>query len=180
LRLLLFSFAVLFLSLGCERTTDGTRLLEVNYPPVDFVIPAGQPNFQTLVIAQDGLATRFAEEMMANNVNPEDIDLVGGLRARVVSLDGQDLSELERIELRACPIGQVNGCDQFDILFSVDDLFRRRDQTVNLNPGLRNFRSLFLGNDNIRIEIVLRPGLTTSITVEARLEWSVTAIGDLD
>ncbi|MTB53665.1 hypothetical protein [Lewinella sp. W8] len=180
MRLLLFSLSVILLAFGCQRSTDGTRLLEVTYPPIDFVIPAGQPNFQTLVIAQDGLATRFVEEMMANNVDPSDIDLVGGLRGRVTSLDGQDLGELERIELRACPIGQPNGCNQFDILFSVDDLFRRRDQVVNLNPGLRNFRNLFVGNDNIRIEIVLTPGLTTSITVEARLEWSVTAIGDLD
>lgn len=180
MRTFLFSLAVILLSVGCQRNTDGVRLLEVTYPPVDFVIPAGQPNFQTLVIAQDGLATRFLEEMMANNVDPNDIDLVGGLRARVVSLDGQNLGELERIELRACPIGQLNGCNQFDILFSVDDLFRRRDQTVNLNPGLRNFRNLFVGNDNIRIEIVLTPGLTTSVTVEARMEWAVTAIGGLE
>lgn len=158
----------------------GDRLFDITYPIVDFVVPAGQPNFQTLVISQNRLATVFTEEMTRTSTSAEEIDAVGGFRARVVSLNGEDFGEIERIELRACPVGQANGCSQFDILFSIDDLFRRRQQTVDLNPGLRNFKNLFLGNEEIRVELVLRPGITTSRTIEARLEWAIQAVGNLD
>lgn len=178
--ILLFFLSVLFLSTGCRQEGLGDRLFEITYPVTDFAVPAGRPNFQTLVISQDRLTTGFVEEMMRTSTATEDIDAVGGLRARVVSLNGEDFSEIERIELRACPVGQANGCSQFDLLFSVDDLFRRRQQTVNLNPGLRNFRELFLGNEQVRVELVLSPGITTSRNIEARLEWAIQAVGNLD
>ena len=113
-------------------------------------------------------------------VSADDIDLVGGLRARVVSLTGEDFSEIERIEIRACTVGTPRGCNQQDIMFSVDDLFRRRQQTINLNPSLVNFKTLFVGNDNVRIELVFRSGITTSRIIEARLEWTAVAFGNLE
>jgi len=118
--------------------------------------------------------------MMEANVTTDDIDLVGGLRARVVSLTGEDFSEIERIELRACPVGSPGGCNQQDIMFSVDDLFRRRQQTVNLNPSLVNFKTLFAGSDNVRVELVFRSGITTSRIIQARLEWTAVAFGNLE
>lgn len=147
---------------------------------VEFVVPSGQPSFQTLVIAQPSLPTAFVDAMRDADVSADDIDLVGGLRARVVSLTGEDFSEIERIELRACPIGSPGGCNQQDIMFSVDDLFRRRQQTINLNPSLVNFKNLFVGNDNVRVELVFRSGITTSRTIEARLEWVAVAFGNLE
>jgi hypothetical protein len=165
---------------ACKRDTNGDRLFEVTYPVIEFVVPSGQPSFQTLVIAQPTLPTAFVDAMRDAAVTADDIDLVGGLRARVVSLTGEDFSEIERIELRACPIGSSGGCNQQDIMFSVDDLFRRRQQTVNLNPSLVNFKNLFVGNDNVRIELVFRSGITTSRIIEARLEWAAVAFGNLD
>jgi hypothetical protein len=165
---------------ACKREGTGDRLFEVTYPVVEFIVPSGQPSFQTLVIAQPTIPTSFVDAMMEANVTTDDIDLVGGLRARVVSLTGEDFSEIERIELRACPVGSPGGCSQRDIMFSVDDLFRRRQQTVNLNPSLVNFKTLFAGSDNVRIELVFRSGITTSRTVEARLEWTAVAFGNLD
>jgi hypothetical protein len=118
--------------------------------------------------------------MRLANVTSDEIDIYGGLRARVTSLSGEDFSEIERIELRACPVGQVGGCDQRDIMFSQSDLFRRRQQTIDLSPGLINFRELFLGSDNVRIELVFFPGITTSRTIEARLEWAGVAFGNVE
>jgi hypothetical protein len=120
------------------------------------------------------------EAMRTAGVTPDEIDVYGGFRARVTSLTGEDFSEIERIELRACPVGSTNGCDQRDIMFSQSDLFRRRQQTIDLSPGLVNFKDLFLGNDNVRIELVFFPGITTSRTIEARLEWAGVAFGNVE
>ncbi len=113
-------------------------------------------------------------------VGADEIDLVGGFRARVVSLTNEDFSEIERIEIRVCPVGTAGGCTQRDILFSQDDLFRRRQQTVDLSPSLINFKNLFVGSDNMRVELVFFAGITTSRNLEARLEWSVGAFGNLE
>lgn len=171
---------ILFFGSACQRDFVGDRLFEVTYPVIEFNIPAGQPNFSTFVIAQPQVFTNFVDEINQANVTAEDIDNVSGLRARVTSLSGEDFGEIERIELRVCTVGQSGGCDQFNLLFSVDDLFRRRQQTVNLNPGLRNFRELFVGNEIIRMELVISPGITTSQNIQARLEWAVQAVGNLE
>ncbi|MEM9261008.1 MAG: hypothetical protein AAGA62_15300 [Bacteroidota bacterium] len=176
----LLVLGILFFGSACEREFAGDRLFEVIYPVTEFNIPAGQPNFSTFVIAQPQVLTNFVDEISQANVTVADIDNVSGLRARVTSLSGEDFGEIERIELRVCTVGQSGGCDQFNLLFSVDDLFRRRQQTVNLNPGLRNFRELFVSSDLVRVELVITPGITTSQNIQARLEWSVQAVGNLE
>ncbi|MEL7163377.1 MAG: hypothetical protein AAFN92_21650, partial [Bacteroidota bacterium] len=148
----------------------------------DIPVPAGISSFTTHVAAQPELPVNLRDEMQRTNTVATDIDYLGGLRARLTSLNGEDFGELERIELRACPVGQSRGCSQFDIMFSVSDLFNRRDQVVNLSPSPieRNFSELFLANDAVRIEVVFFPAQTTSRVVEARLEWSIHAVGNLD
>lgn len=163
------------------RDTNGDRLFEVPYPIVDdILVPAGQVRSRSFVNAQNRVPTGLEEAMRLASVSPDEIDVYGGFRARVVSLTGDDFSEIERIELRACPVGTPNGCDQRSIMFSQSDLFRRRQQTIDLNPGLINFRDLFLGNDDVRIELVFFAGTTTSRTIEARLEWSGVAFGNVE
>ncbi|TXF88771.1 hypothetical protein FUA23_13040 [Neolewinella aurantiaca] len=179
-RFLYFALPCLFLISACKRDTNGDLLFEVPYPVVNFVIPAGVPSFQTFVISQNSVPTGLVEAMRVANVTADDIDVYGGLRARVVSLSGEDFSEIERIELRACPVGTAFGCDQASIVFSQSDLYRRRQQSVDLSPQLLNFKNLFLGNDNVRIELVFQPGITTSQTIEARLEWAGAAFGNVD
>lgn len=176
--ILLLSAVTLLCCFGCNRNPDGDRLFEVIYPVTEFDIPAGQARFRSFVVAQPVVQTRFTDEMARAGVTAEDIDLVGGLRARVISLTGDDFSEYERVELRVCPVGQENGCSQFDLLFSVDDLFRRRQLTVDLNPGLKNHRELFLG-DRMRVELIFTAGDISSVALQARLEWSVVAFGGL-
>jgi hypothetical protein len=178
-RILYFILPCLLFTSACKRFDNGDLLFEVTYPVVEFAIASGQPPFQTLVIAQPSIPTAFVDAMMEAAISADDIDLVGGFRARVVSLTGEDFSEIERIEIRACAVGTPRGC-QTGTLFSIDDLFRRRQQTVNLNPSPGNFRDLFVGNDNVRIELIFSPGITTSRTIEARLEWTVGAFGNLE
>ncbi len=170
---------ILLLALGCRGDAEGVRLFEVTYPVIEFDIPAGQAPFSSFVVAQPNLATGFTEAIADAGLDANDVDLVGGLRARVTSLTGDDFGQFERIELRACPVGQAGGCDRFDLLFSVSDLFRRRQLSVPLNPGLRNFRELFL-EDRMQVELVMFAGEFTSVSLQARLEWSVQAVGDLD
>ncbi|OAV42987.1 hypothetical protein [Lewinella sp. 4G2] len=170
---------LIFLSAGCGSDNLGDRLFEVQYPVIEFPIPAGQSRIQQFVVADPSVATRFQEEMQRAGVTADDIDLVGGLRARVTSLTGDDFSEFERMELRVCPVGQSGGCDQFDLLFSVDDLFRRRQVRVDLNPGLRNLKDIFLG-ERMRVELILVAGDFSSVALDARLEWSVQAVGNLE
>lgn len=147
---------------------------------MDFTVPAGVPSFQTFVISQNRVPTGLMEAMRIAGVTPDEIDVYGGLRARVVSLNNEDFGEIERIELRACPVSSPLGCDQATIMFSQSDLFRRRQQAVDLSPQLLNFKDLFLGNDDVRIELVFRPGITTSRVIEARLEWAGVAFGNVE
>jgi hypothetical protein len=177
MRVLLGVMGVLLL-MGCPRSTIGERLFDITYPMTTFVIPAGQPSFQTFVIAQPRLTTGFRDNLDANGFTVEDIDIVGGVRARVTSLSGEDFSEIERMELRVCPASERD-CTFIDLMFSVDDLGRRRQQVVNLNPGEKNFRNVFLENEVVRVELVITPFEVTTRNIEARLEWSVGAIGGL-
>lgn len=170
---------VLLFSSSCGDD-EGQRLFEIQYPVIEFFIPAGQTRVRTFVIPQASLRTRFMEEMSAAGVTADQVDLVGGLRARVTSLTGDDFGEFERVELRVCPVGQEFGCNSFDLMFSVNDLFRRRQLSVNLNPGLRNFRELFLGDERVRVELIFTAGDISFTALEARLEWSIQAVGGLD
>lgn len=158
----------------------GDLLFEVTYPVTEFVVLGGQTSVVSSVVAQNSVQTSFFTAISDAGVRAEDIDLVGGYRARVVSLTNDDFGEMERIEIRVCPVGTPGGCSQRDILFSQDDLFRRRQQTVDLSPSLINFRELFVGSDNMRVELVFFAGITTSRNLEARLEWSVAAFGNLE
>lgn len=171
---------ILFLATGCKSEFGGTRLFDLTYAPQNFVVPAGivSPFFH--VAAIDPLPTGFSQALMDNNVAIEDIDLVGGFRARITTLDGSDFSDIGRIELRACPQGQSLGCDQLQNVFTWTEAGGGRRQTLDLNPTPINFRELFLGNEEFRFEIAFRPFQSTTQSIELRLEWSVQAVGDLD
>lgn len=171
---------VLFLSAGCKRDFGGTRLFEVTYAPQNLSVPAGQVSPISWVVDIDPLPTGFAQALADNGVPAEDVDLVGGFRARVTTLDGTDFSEIDRIELRACPRGQQFGCDRFQNVFTWTEAGGGRRQTLNLNPTPINFRELFVGNEEFRFEITFRPRISTTQSIAYRLEWSVQAVGDLD
>ena len=173
-----FLILAVVLFAGCPRSNLGDRLFDMNYPVVEFTIPAGLPGFQTFVVAQPRMATNFQDRLAASGFTADDVDLVGGIRARVISLSGEDFREIERAELRVCSADAAD-CTFIDLMFSVDELGGRRQQVINLNPGQRNFRNLFLDNADVRMELVLTPFDVTSVNIDARLEWTVGAVGGL-
>ncbi len=170
----LFGLLGLLLLTACPNDR-GEQLFQITYPPIDFTLSPGQPAFQTFVVARPSFNMGYMNALRTNNVSPDEVDEVGGFFARVVSLSGEDFSEYRGMELRLCPIDQANGCNPFDILFSVGDLFRRRDQIVNLNPGLRNFKEL-IATENVRFELVFTSALTTTQSIDCRLEWGIRGV----
>lgn len=167
-------FPLLFLLLGCPEDR-GETLFEIIYEPIDFTLTPGQPSFQAAVLARPNQPTRFASTLQSSSVSLDQVDEVSGLFARITSLSGEDFGELRSIDLRICSVDE-SACTEFDVLFSVNDLFRRRDLVVNLNPGLRNFRELF-AEDLVRLEWVFVSGQTTTQSIDCRLEWSVRGVG---
>lgn len=176
---LLSTFSLLF-SASCKREGIGPVLFEVPFPVVEFGLLGGAVPAETQVISQDAIRTSFEQAMTNAGLTAEDVAFVGGLRARVVAINAEDFSEMERITLRACPVGTQNGCfDPRTQLFTVEDLFRRRQQAVDLNPTPINFKTFFLDNPQIRLELTFQSGQTTSRNIEARLEWTLAAFGAL-
>lgn len=164
---------------GCSREFEGDLLFTVTYPLLNVGIPAGQTG--SFVLSRGRFPNSFAQALLENGVSADEVDLVGGFRARLVSLSGGDFREIERVDLRACPVGTPNGCTDITFnLFSLRDNFNRRQQQINLNPSLVNARALFLGDEAFRFELVVFPGQTTTVPIDARLEWEIQAVGGLE
>lgn len=171
---LLFPLLLIFLVFGC-RNDRGEQLFRIDYAPVDFTLQPGVPAFQTLIFPQPDFDGRIQQALTENNVSLEEVDEISGAFARIVSLSGEDFRELREVELRICPVDQEGGCDAFDVLFSVDDLFGRRDVVLNLNPGLRNFKELVAAG-NFRVELAFFFGITSSQSIDCRLEWAIRGV----
>jgi hypothetical protein len=171
---LLLAIVITFFSSGC-RNDNGEQLFVINYPIQDFNLPPGIPSFQSFVVARANVASLYEQALSDNNVSMDEVDEVGGFFARITSLSGEDFGQLREVDLRICPVAQPNGCDQFDILFSVDDLYLRRDLILNLNPGLRNFKEL-VSSGNYRMELVFVFAETSSQSIDCRLEWSIRGV----
>ncbi|MEM7575135.1 MAG: hypothetical protein AAF433_19675 [Bacteroidota bacterium] len=174
LRLLLILAAAVMLT-GCP-SDNRESLFEITYEPLNFVFPAGLPSFQTFVVSRAVVESRFDAALTDNNVNRDQVDEIGGLFARLTALSGEDFSQLRRVDLRICPTNQTTGCTEFDVLFSADDLFGRRQQTIRMNPSLRNFTEL-VESGQFRFELVISPGETTNSNIDCRLEWGIRAVG---
>lgn len=166
-------FLLLLLLFGCPQDR-GETLFEIIYEPINFTLTPGQPSFEARVLSRANHPTRFTSTLQSSNVSLDQVDEISGLFARITSLSGEDFSELRSIDLRVCPVDQ-SACTDFDVLFSVNDLFRRRDISVNLNPGLRNFIDVFQ-EDVVRMEWVFVSGQSTTQSIDCRLEWSVRGV----
>ncbi|MEM6879544.1 MAG: hypothetical protein AAFY36_13045 [Bacteroidota bacterium] len=151
-------------------------LFEITYEPIEFVFQAGWPSFQGFVVSRPTVDSRFDQAIASANVNLDQVDEVGGLFARLTALSADDFRQLRRAEIRICPVDQFGGCSEFDVLFTADNLFGRRDQVIRLNPSLRNFKEL-VSSGQFQFELVLRPGETTSTNINCRLEWGIRGVG---
>ncbi|MEM6396580.1 MAG: hypothetical protein AAF741_09545 [Bacteroidota bacterium] len=166
---------LLLLLTTCSRD-QRESLFEITYDPIEFTFPTGLASVESFVVSRNPVESRFDQAIASANVNLDQVDEVGGLFARLTALSADDFRQLRRAELRICPVGQAQGCTEFDLLFSVDDLFGRRDQVIRLNPSLRNFKEL-VSSGQFQFELVLRPGERTSTNIQCRLEWGIRGVG---
>jgi hypothetical protein len=169
-------FGLLFLSvltwMGC-REDVGEPLFDLVYPPQQFEISAGRNPIVSDGFGFPPVQTRFTAQLDANNHTIDEVTQVLPLSARLISEDGQDFSFLSEISVRICP-NTGDQCTQADEVFFSTDLYRRRWETIQLDPGLRNVRELLMG-DQFRLEVVLTYGEITPYSMSCRIEYSFRA-----
>ena len=169
--LLLFGMMVL-LAFGC-RQDQGERLFLLSYLPQEFVIPAGYSPFQTLVFSYENLPTNYQLFLSQSIVSDADVLAIVPNFATITSLDNLDFGFLNAVSIRLCPVGSER-CTEADEVFFLTDLYRRRLDRLNLNPGLRNVRPLMSGL-RYKMEVVFFPGETTPYNITCRLDYGFEA-----
>ncbi|RMF03550.1 MAG: hypothetical protein D6772_02005 [Bacteroidetes bacterium] len=170
-QLVLLWFSVLILW-GCQDDA-GEPLFDLIYPPESFEISAGRNPIVSDGFAFPNLQTRFTSYLNDNNRSVDEITQILPQSARLISNDGQDFSFLDQVSVRICP-NTGEQCDQADEVFYSTDLYRRRWETIQLDPGLRNVKDLLSGEE-YRLEVVLTYGEITPYSMSCRLEYSFRA-----
>lgn len=171
----LFGLALcsLVILLSTCRDEVGESLFEMNYPPKTFTLPAGTNTFASAVVSVSNIPTNYPDFLSSSGYAPVDVNKIVPNTARLVSVDGLDVGFLSEVSVRICPNSQQN-CTIADEAFYIDDLYRRNLSTVNLQPGLGNFKSL-LSSGLYKLEVVLFLGEISPYTVDFRLEYGFEA-----
>lgn len=164
---------LLFFVLAC-RGDRGDQLFIINYPPIDFDLPAGIGFPNSWVVTQEVVNSRLQSSIDDAGVSADQITAIGGAFARLSSLDGNDYRDLQSVSVRICPVGTAI-CSEADEIFFLGDLVGRRNTLINLNPGLRNVQ-LLVETGRFKLELVLTPAQTTRATIASRFEFSLEAV----
>lgn len=164
--------AFLFLGMGC-RDEIGERLFDMNYPPQEFNLPAGTNTFASAVLTINNIPTSYPDFLSASGYSTVDVNKIVPNYARLISLDGLDIGYLSEVSVRICPINQQD-CTIADEAFYIDDLHRRSINSINLQPGLANFKDL-LSTNLYKMEVVFFLGEISPYAVDFRLEYGFTA-----
>ncbi len=170
LTLLLSTFTLLLLT--CRQDT-GESLFEMTYPPLEFSILAGQNPFVVDVVQVSNIPTLFPDFVATSGQDPLDINRILPRYARLISLDGLEFGFLSSVSVRVCPNTQLD-CDLSDEVFFIDDLYRRRLSTINLDPGLGDVQDLLSGS-LYKLEVVFTYAEITPFSVDCRLEYGFEA-----
>jgi len=172
MRLIVFiSFCSLML-VTC-RNDNGIPLFEMTYPPLDFSRQGGQSPFVADVVQVSNIPTKYLEFVNAYGADAMEVNRILPRFARLISVDGLDLGHLSSVSVRICPNDQVD-CTLADEIFFRDDLFRRQKTTIDLDPGLKNFKDLLTG-DRYKLEVVFTYADITPYSVDWRLEYGFEA-----
>lgn len=169
--LLLLSFATLLLG-GC-REDGGESLFEMVYPPQNFEIQAGRNTIISDNFAFFDIPTRFEASLNSSSHSADEVTQILPRYARLVSADGQDFSFLREISVRICP-NNGEQCDLSDEVFYINDLWRRRLTTINLDPGLRNVKDI-LTDTRYQLNVVVSYAEITPYTMQCRFEYGFEA-----
>ena len=169
----LFGLGLLLLLSTC-RGDRGERLFEMNYPPITFTLPAGVVWPQSWVVARSPISSQYQERLNENNLTTDQVSAVGGAYARLTALDDNDFRALQSVSVRVCPPG-IEPCTEADEIFFLGELFGRRQQVLNLNPGLRNIKPLVEAGP-YKVELIITPAQSTPAAIQCRFEWSFEAV----
>lgn len=164
--------AFILLASAC-RNEVGELLFEMTYPPRTLSLPAGTNTFTAAVLSATNLPTNYPDYLAASGNSAADVTKIVPNFARLESLDGLDIGFLSEISVRICPVNQQN-CTIADETFYIDDLYRRNITSVNLQPGLGNFKDL-LSSNLYKLEVVFFLGEISPYTVDFRLEYGFEA-----
>lgn len=155
------------------RNEVGEFLFEMTYPPRNLSLPAGTNTFTAAVLSATNLPTNYPDYLTASGNSATDVTKIVPNFARLEALDGLDIGFLSEISVRICPVNQQN-CSIADEAFYIDDLYRRNITSVNLQPGLGNFKDL-LSSNLYKLEVVFFLGEISPYTVDFRLEYGFEA-----
>lgn len=164
---------VIILLLGACRDEVGESLFEMNYPPKSFTLAAGTNTFASAVVAVSNIPTNYPNFLSTSGYSTADVNKIVPNSARLVSVDGLDVGFLSEVSVRICPNSQQN-CSIADEAFYIDDLYRRNISTINLQPGLGNFKNV-LSSGLYKLEVVLFLGEISPYSVDFRLEYGFEA-----
>lgn len=172
MRLFLFiSFCSLVL-VTC-RNDNGEPLFEMTYLPLNFSTQGGQTPFVADVVQVSNIPARYLEFVNAQGADAMEVNRILPRFARLISVDGLDLGHLSSISLRICPNEQED-CTLADEVFFRDDLVRRQQTTIDLDPGLRSVKDLLTGN-RYKLEVVFTYANITPYSIDWRLEYGFEA-----
>lgn len=170
----LFIF-IIFSSLLLSTCRDdvGEPLFEIFYPPIDFSTLPGVSPFAADVVQARNIPTNYLQFVNAHGADPMDVNRILPNFARLISVDGLDLGHISSVSLRICPNEQQD-CTLADEVFFRDDLFRRQNTTIDLDPGLRGVKDL-LTDELYKLEVVFTYADITPYSIDWRLEYAFEA-----
>ena len=155
------------------RDDVGELLFEMTYPPRTLSLPAGTNTFTAAVLSASNIPTNYPDYLASSGNSAADVPKILPRFARLEAVDGLDIGFLSEISVRICPINQQN-CTIADEAFYIDDLYRRNITSVNLQPGLGNFKDL-LSSNLYKLEVVFFLGEISPYTVDFRLDYGFEA-----
>lgn len=172
MRILVFFITCTLLLFTC-RQDSGEPLFELNYPALDFSILAGQTPFISDVVQVSNIPSLYPSFIAASGQDPMDVNRVLPRFARLISLDGIEFSSLSSVSVRVCPNDQLD-CTIADEVFFIDDLYRRRLSTINIDPGLADVKDI-LSSNLYKLEVVFNYAEITPVAIDCRLEYGFQA-----
>lgn len=163
----------LLLAVGCAKD-QAVRLFEMRYINHEFAVPAGHSPISGAMVYQKIIPSFYEENRTANDVAEGEVASIRPYFATMTSISGLDFSYLSSISIRVCE-SSAAACTEFDEVFFLGDLYRRRLTQLRLDPGLQTKTSL-LQQDGFKLEVVLFPAEVTPYAMDFQLDFAFEAV----
>ncbi len=137
---------------GC-RTETGRRLFDMNYLGNRMTAPGVLNTVESHFFSIGPLETRITSLLTNNSLQSSDVSRIDPYFATLTALDGTDLSFIDEISVRICPVDDPGEC-QAEIFYR-DDIPFRPQSDIELLPALTNAKEFILDQQSFRIQVVL-------------------------